>query len=97
VAQLYPQAFDSLYVAFYDSQGGIRTFLHRGIEILTDCKIAARVLARTLSLRSESHGTHDHILQPDEFLILPTNLQSNKLLLALASRVVLGFGPGRGP
>jgi hypothetical protein len=34
VAQLYPQALDSLFVALYDSQsygGGIRTRLHAGI------------------------------------------------------------------
>jgi hypothetical protein len=45
LAQLYPQAPGSLFVAFYDSQrygGGILTCLHTGIYILLSTYIWRR-------------------------------------------------------
>jgi hypothetical protein len=43
VAQLYPQALGSLFVASYDSQGycgGIRTRLHTGIKVRVTLRLA---------------------------------------------------------
>jgi hypothetical protein len=50
VAQLYPQARGSLFVAFYDSQGyggGILTHLHKGICLNQMIKKIVIILKRT--------------------------------------------------
>jgi hypothetical protein len=51
-------------------------------------------LASTVTLGSESHGTHDHVLLSDGSGSLQTTLPlTDKLLLALASTVIICLNP----
>jgi hypothetical protein len=104
VAQLYPQALDSLFVASYDSQGydgSIRPRLHTGLTILFKVKVTMRL---TVS-QSVSLGVVPHLGPMTRYLLLfdsyglifcgaPSLTRGrvclSYMLLAIASAVFLG-------